>query len=305
METAPTEERDGARTTGRVAIEWNWDFDDVWLKVKSIGSGDEKHTLGEEGRFRLKGRCTRCWGGLIGKRGADPQPMAIRCRVCGILLAGNDAREEYRRMEEQNASNTLSLAFGFPPKYRDSATFVQKVFPHIDRLPADEFRERAEASASKSKKAGWLTRTTFPAGSAGFLFLQARALMSGVERLPRELSVARFPDLDIHDDGSATVCVSKGELGEHSKTTEYELMKRLGSTMTIAMMSAFACELVMKAIRLTRLNDARRSHDLWLLYCDLPADSRERMEQDCPEAGSVLRDARHTFDKWRYFEARI
>ena len=59
-------------------------------------------------------------------------------------------------------------------------------------------------------------------------------------------------------------------------------MKRLGSTMTIAMMSAFACELAMKAIRLTRMDEAQKIHDLWLLYSDLPEDSRARMEEGFP-----------------------
>ena len=305
METDPTEKTDKPKTIGSVKIEWNRDFDDLWHEMKSIKAGDREYTLGEEGRFRLKGRCRRCWGGLIGKGGAEHTPTAIRCRVCGIQLEGDDAREEYQRMSEQNASNTFNMAFGFPPKYRDDATFVQKIFPHIDRQSKEEFRQRIKVEASKGAKDGWLTRSKFPAGSAGFLFLQARALMSGVERLPRELSVARFPDFNMHDDGSATVYLSKEELSEHSKTGEYELMKRLGSTMTIAMMSAFACELAMKAIRLTRMDEARKSHDLWQLYSDLPADSRTRIEEDFPEVESVLESARHTFDKWRYFEANV
>ena len=129
--------------------------------------------------------------------------------------------------------------------------------------------------------------------------------MSGVERLPRKSSVARFRDIDINDDGSATVHVPTKELREDSKTTEHELMKRLGSTMTIAMMSAFACELAMKAIRLTRMDKARKTHDLWRLYRDLPTDSRARIEEDPPDVGSVLKEARYTFDKWRYFEANV
>ena len=109
----------------------------------------------------------------------------------------------------------------------------------------------------------------------------------------------------MHDDGSATVHVPTKELSENPKTTEDELMKRLGSTMTIAMMSAFACELAMKAIRLTLMDEARKSHDLWQLYRDLPEDSRARMEEDFQEIGSVLKKARHTFDKWRYFEVNV
>ncbi len=117
--------------------------------------------------------------------------------------------------------------------------------------------------------------------------------------------MGRFWDFDMHDDGSATAHIPTKELSEDSRASENELMKRLGSTMIIAMMSAFACELAMKAIRLTLRDKARKSHDLWELYCDLPEDSRAWMEEDFPELGSVLEKARHTFDKWRYFEANV
>ena len=290
---------------GPVKIEWNWDFDDRWINLKSMQLGDQKQTFREESRFRLKGRCRRCWGGLIAKRGPEDAPTAIRCRVCGILLEGDDAKEEYQGMEAEISSNSFNMVFGEPTKYREGGKFVNKVFPHIDREPEDEFRQRIKAEASKPAKEGWLTRSEFLPGAPGFLVLQARALMSGVERLPREVSVSRFPNLDLHDDGSATVYWSTEELSEHSSTTEYELMKRLGSTMTIAMMSAFACELAMKAIRLTRRDEARRSHDLWRLYRDLPADCRTRIEEDYSEVVSVLKRARYTFDKWRYFEANV
>ena len=303
MKTDNGEDTGRPGTIGPVKIEWNQDFDNRWHVLKSIGLGDKKYTFGEEGRFRLKGRCRRCWGGLIGKGAREDVPTAIRCRVCGILLEGDEAREEYRRMSEQDDSNTSQMVFGFPPKYRDDARFVSKIFPHIDRQTAEEFHERTSAAAQEGSRAGWLTRREFPGGSAGFLFLQARVLMSGVERLPRESSVVRFWDIDIHDDGSTTLHVPTKELSENSWTRENELMKRFGSTMTIAMMSAFACELAMKAIRLTRMDEARKSHDLWRLYRDLPKDSRRRMEEDFPEVGSVLKKARYTFDKWRYFEA--
>ena len=187
METDPTEKTDKPKTIGSVKIEWNWDFDDLWHEMKSIKAGDREYTLGEEGRFRLKGRCRRCWGGLIGKGTAQHVPTAIRCRVCGILLERDDAREEYQRMSEQSASNTFNMVFGFSATYCEDAIFVQKVFPHIDRKSRAKLRQRINAETSQTNKKGWLTRNKFPAGSVGFLFLQARALMSGVERLPREL----------------------------------------------------------------------------------------------------------------------
>ena len=75
--------------------------------------------------------------------------------------------------------------------------------------------------------------------------------------------------------------------------------------MSITMNSAFSCELSMKAICLTRTDRARMNHDLWSLYRDLPEDSRTRLEKDFPEVGSVLKEARHTFGKWRYFEVNV
>ena len=137
---------------GPVKIEWNWDLDDDWLEIKSIESGDQKSVLGEEGRFRLKGRCRRCWGGLIGKKDAGHEPMAIRCRVCGLLLEGNEAREEYERMSKEGGLNTSGMVLGMRPKYRDDATFVQKLFPYMDRLSAEEFSQRVRDQAQKGSK---------------------------------------------------------------------------------------------------------------------------------------------------------
>ncbi len=293
-------------TSGRTKIEWNWDLDDEFHQVNSIGLGTQMHTLGEEGRFQLKGRCRRCWGGLIGKQDIENRKiLAIRCRVCGLLLEGDVVRKEYQRMSKESGLNIMGLLTGIGLKYRGNATFVQKIFPHVERLSSEELHLRINDEVQKVSKRGRLSRSSFPAGSAGFLFLQARALMSGVERLPREFSVARFWAVDMHDDGSATMHVPIEELKEHSKTSEHGLMKRLGSTMTVAFNSAFACELAMKAIGLTRMDEARRNHDLWELYEDLPEDSRSRMETDFPDIGSVMEKARHTFGRWRYFEVDV
>ena len=305
MQTCNAEGTGKPSGIGPVEIEWNQDLDNRWQELKSIRSGGVEYALGEEGRFRLKGRCRSCWGGLIAKGDTGDGPTAIRCRVCGILLEGEEAKEEYGRMSRQDSFNTTLVAMGLQPTYRDYGKFVSKIFPHIDRQTPLEFRDRTSAKAQEGGKGGWLTRNEFPGGSAGFLLLQARALMAGVERVPRELSVVRLWDIDLRDDGSATLHVPTKELREDTKTREDELMKRIGSTMTIAMMSAFACELAMKAIRLTRMDEARKKHDLWLLYRDLPDDSRARVEEDFPEIGAVLKNARYTFDKWRYFEANV
>ena len=112
METDEYEGTYKPKTFESLKVEWNVDFDDIWHEIQSIRAVGQEYKQGKEGRFRLKGRCGRCWGGFIGKGAAEHEPTAIRCRVCGILLEGDDAREEYQRMSEQSASNTFNMVFG-------------------------------------------------------------------------------------------------------------------------------------------------------------------------------------------------
>ena len=58
------------------------------------------------------------------------------------------------------------------------------------------------------------------------------------------------------------------------------------------MTAAFACEVGMRAILMTRLDEAERKHDLRTLYDALPADSRERLEADFAGIVGVLGDNR-------------
>jgi len=296
---------DHAKSIGPVEVEWDSDLDDEWQETTSVKFGDHEYEPGDRGRVQLKGRCTRCWGGLMAKRRGEYLPRAIRCRVCGTTLEDDEARDAFRRMSEQTASNMFNMAFGRPATYPADATFVQKPFPHIDRQSAEHFEKSVASRSAEGRKKDWLTRSAFPAGAAGFLFLQARALMSGIERLPRNISVAEFSDIDIHDDGSATVHLSRAKLATHPNEHQRNLMERLGSTMTTAMISAFACELAMKAIRMTLTHQARKTHDLWKLYGDLPDQSTNRLEADFPDIRATLKAARHTFDKWRYFQADV
>ena len=82
-------------------------------------------------------------------------------------------------------------------------------------------------------------------------------------------------------------------------------MARMGTCMVAGMTVAFACEVGMKAILMTRLDEAEKTHDLRTLYGALPADCRERLEVDFAGIADVLGDNRHTFDRWRYFEANV
>ncbi len=75
--------------------------------------------------------------------------------------------------------------------------------------------------------------------------------------------------------------------------------------MMAGMNAAFACELALKAIQITHLDEARKTHDLLELYRDLPEDSKTRLKADFAEIEDELERARHTFGRWRYFETNV
>ena len=80
------------------------------------------------------------------------------------------------------------------------------------------------------------------------------------------------------------------------------MLGRLGCQMSATMLAAFACELLMKAISLTRNDAAPKTHDLNGLYMNLPEDSRRRLEADYKEIAEVIDKGRYVFGRWRYFE---
>ena len=187
------------------------------------------------------------------------------------------------------AAAALAAQYGFSTTYRPDADFVIKSFPSMARLSEAELRQRP-SSGNQGPKKRQLTREDFPVGSAGFLSLQARLLMSQVDQLSLEAS-------PVPDSGSFSLNDPNGRV----KAT----LHRMGCTMTHAMMSAFACELAMKAILLTCGDQAPKTHDLRSLYRALPDKSRTRLQRDWVEIGSVLCKFRHTFGDWRYFEVNV
>ena len=94
-------------------------------------------------------------------------------------------------------------------------------------------------------------------------------------------------------------------MGRFRQPSKHMLMERMGSVMMLGMISAFSCELVLKAVLITRQDEAEKIHDLLDLYNDLPEDSRTRLKADFAEIDSVLEDGRQTFDQWRYFETNV
>ena len=280
-----------------VKIEWGYDLDRMSTKF-SIGA--------TEIEAKLRGRCKRCWGGLLARKDESLAWTGIRCRVCGTSVEGEKAQEEYERMQTQTMFNLLNMCLGQPPRY-DDGKFVQKIFPELDSLPKHEVTERVRAKLGQKKKPNTLTRHEFPLGSAGFLVMQASVLMSGVADIsrPDELSVALFSDVRIKEDGSLAVRMPVDEIKNDPEYEERRLAKRMGTTMTEAMTAAFACELAMKAICLTCKDEAIRTHDLRDLFEDLPEQSRKRIEVDYPDISTVIETGRQTFGKWRYFERNL
>ena len=129
--------------------------------------------------------------------------------------------------------------------------------------------------------------------------------MSAVESMPRVVTPASIGEIDLHDDGTVGIRLPTADVGKDPQFYSYDMSQKLGYTMTTALMSAFACELAMKAIRLARLDEARRDHDLLKLYEDLPEDGRMRIDAANPGMRAVLEKAGHVFGKWRYFETAI
>ena len=135
-----------------------------------------------------------------------------------------------------------------------------------------------------------------------------------MENLSDEKSAIALTDFEygapevVGIDGSAddgTLRVTGNVPVVHRRPSRRELMARMGTALVEGMAGAFACEVGMKAILVTRLDGAAKTHDLLALYRELPDDSRSRLEGDFPEIADVLGHSRETFGRWRYFEQGI
>ena len=289
------------QTTKGTTIKIDW-----WVKF-------DDHTAGEATEAAIKGRCTDCWGRLSGQLNGKGRWIGIECQICGRSVEGEEASREMERMCREAVNNLPKVRRGLPAKYREDAKFVLKILPDMDRDKA-YFDKRIAAKMAAGRKKNWLSRHDFPKGEAGYLYLQASAFMAGIESLPREMSVVRISDydfrkphisdVDVADDGSE-MRVSGKTVGRSRQLSEDVLMERMGLLMTAGMTAAFACELALKAILITRLDEARKTHDLLELYKDLPEDSKTRLKADFAEIEDELEKGRHTFGRWRYFETNV
>ena len=262
----------------------------VWTKDFECTLSPSGAPTEPEEEVKVKGRCAGCWGSLVLRgRGENGVITSIKCRVCNEKLAGEAADDEYRRIIEEAIANAWKTSMGFLP-IRGRGRVVCKLFPNLPRLTEDEVRQRIAANGGPRNQGGGLSRRDFPLGEAAYLYVQARLLVAAVS------------DMYASHDEAVVGFEKAATAGDDPKHDERDLNRRLGSTMARGMMSAFACELMMKAISLTVNDEALREHDLHLLYRDLPESSRQRLEFDYPRIAEVMEEGRQRFGKWRYFE---
>ena len=250
-------------------------------------------------------RCKACWGPLFGRGPEHGSFSVMRCRVCGFEIKGDEATREYQRISDEAQRNALRIRCGERPEYGEGP-FLQKaiiVEPQLSRAEA-KTRIACNLKRGRQKKQN-LTRSAFPLGTAGSLFMQAKILVSGVRDVygVHGKTVTDYEIVDLPDGRfQLDLSESAGQMKRDPQYQEFAMMGRLGCQMSAAMLAAFACELLMKVISMTQKDETPKSHDLMELYLDLPEASRHRLVIDYPQIPSVLEEGRHVFGNWRYFE---
>ena len=261
----------------------------------------------------VSGRCAYCWGSIAGRKDASGRWSHIECLLCGRSVDEEKAEREVEAMEREARGNMAAARVGQPARYRANAGFVLKLLPDMDRDVA-KVERRIKVSLAEGRKRGRLTRHEVPPGTAGYLYAQAQAFLAGVENLSREKAAFALTDLEYGEPqlvgidssaGDGTIHVTGRIPAIHRKPSNRELMVRMGTALVAGMAGAFACEVGMKALLVTRLDGAAKTHDLLALYGELPSDSRDRLGGDFPEIAEVLGHSREAFGKWRYFDQDI
>ena len=111
----------------------------------------------------------------MGRGPAPGEFSEIRCRVCGINVQGKEATEEYRRISEEAQENALRMRCGDDPEYGEGP-FLQKAIIVEETLSKTELKDRVAKKLRKNRRNKQvLTRSTFPLGTPGNLYMQARA----------------------------------------------------------------------------------------------------------------------------------
>lgn len=231
-----------------------------------------------------------------------------RLSTVWFSVEGDEAESEMKRMKyeaEENLDRVRQLSIA---KYEAESRFVFKILPDMMRDRPYYNRRIATKRAAKlteAQKRKWLTRHDICKGAAGYFFLQACTLMAGTTALPRVESVVPYSRFELNELNFST----DGTLAHFSTETcskvswsSDNLVSNMGNLVILGMTAAFACELVLKAILITRNNEAKRTHDLLALYRELPEDCKSRIEADFAVTENVIAQGRYVFGKWRYFE---
>ena len=287
----------------------NVDFNE-WRQFDDRTSDDRM--IGPACKAEISGRCTNCWGPIAGLKHQDGHWTLIQCQICGRSVNGDDAANEAIRMEAEANVNMPMARIGSSCKYDPTARFVLKILPDMIRDKV-HFDSRIATKLTAEPKKNWLGRQDYPPGTPGYLYAQACAFLAGLNNLPRETSAISFADFDIgepivHDqplNAGEAVRVTATIPVQYRKPPDSVLMARMGTTMVAGMVAAFACEVGMKAVLLTRKDEAKKTHNLLELYEALPEDSRKRLKADFEGVADILKENRHTFGRQRYFEQSI
>ena len=260
----------------------------------------------------VEGRCTVCWGQAAGRVEHEGRWTRLECRACGAATTGRGAQSEMQQMLDEANANLSKARLGRPSRYRSDAQFVLKIFPDmvrdvakIDSEIAAQLKDvRTLENARKERK---FTRREFGEGGAGNFYLQACALMAAIDYLPDDFGLIpplqtvleKFEASEVTEDRAAgrKRLRFRGVL----EAEKPDLIKKVGANLLASLTAAFACELALKAILMTRDHIFKMTHDLKELHDALPPDCRERLKADFPQIVAVLSARRGTFDKLRYF----
>ena len=290
--------------------------DGCWAPAE-IPEFRRKIRLGRHKYVRLKLRCINCWGDvhhhLIGNVVKDAKVTAIQCQVCGLMLREEDAKHETDRFYEELHNNLERVVQNdLEPTYH--GPYLWKIFPYNDKdlLSKGEFDQRINDSRSietKTKDKGkLLTRKEFPRGSVALLCLQAGLLIGAVNQLTHNAkSILNYEDIKLTEDNKFSISGIRAYhvIRTNPKYFDWRNQRRAGATLTVAFNSAFACELLTKAILLVTKNQAPKIHSLKTLWKKIPERSRRRMQSDYPEIEETLISNDQVFGKWRYFEDEV
>ncbi len=141
-----------------------------------------------------------------------------------------------------------------------------------------------------------LTRWDFPNGTPGYLYFQACALVSGLDAYPIDVLAVLLSDFDFENsaigsgeenvDASDQMHLSAQVPGKPLSTERIE--ERMGTAMIAGFTAAFACEVGMKTLLLTRIDKAPMTHNLQELNQSLPEDCQNRLQADFAGIADIL-----------------